>query len=62
MATLMLYQAEQLKLIAARLGHSTETMVLRRYGHLLPGMDRDAADRLARLLEPPLGEHGLDGS
>ena len=52
MATLMLYQGEQLKLVAARLGHANETMVLRRYGHLLPGMDRQAAERLGRLLTP----------
>jgi integrase len=32
----MLYQGEQLKLVAARLGHANETMVLRKYGHLLP--------------------------
>jgi integrase len=50
MATLMLYQGEQLKLVAARLGHANETMVLRKYGHLLPGMDRDAAERLGTLL------------
>ena len=36
MATLMLYQGEQLKLVAARLGHANEMMVLRKYGHLLP--------------------------
>ncbi|MBJ7598298.1 site-specific integrase [Candidatus Nephthysia bennettiae] len=54
MATLMLYQGEQLKLVAARLGHANETMVLRKYGHLLPGMDREAAERLGRLL----GSHG----
>jgi len=29
MATLMLYQGEQLKLVAGRLGHANETMVLR---------------------------------
>jgi integrase len=52
MATLMLYQGEQLKLVAARLGHANETMVLRKYGHLLPGMDRDAAERLGRLMRP----------
>jgi len=33
----MLYQGEQLKLAAARLGHVNGIMVLRRYGHLLPG-------------------------
>jgi len=61
MATLMLYQGEQLKLVAARLGHANETMVLRRYGHLLPGMDREAAERLGRLLAPEEAQLAHEG-
>jgi integrase len=50
MATLMLLRRESPKVVAARLGHANETLVLRTYGHLVPGMDRDAADRLAETL------------
>lgn len=50
MATLMLYLGESLKLVAARLGHSSETLVLTTYGHMLPGMDREATRRLSELL------------
>jgi len=45
-ATLVLDATHDLKLVAARLGHSNEVMVLRRYGHLLPGADKEAARRL----------------
>jgi hypothetical protein len=39
--------------VAARLGHANETLVLRTYGHLIPGQDQDAAHRLADTLRPP---------
>jgi integrase len=42
-ATLVLAETHDLKLVATRLGHSNEVMVLRRYGHLLPGADKEAA-------------------
>lgn len=42
---------KDLKLVATRLGHSNETMVLRVYGHLLPGTDREAARRLGELVK-----------
>jgi integrase len=50
MATLVLAETKNLKLVAARLGHANETLVLRRYGHLLPGADREAADRLGEVV------------
>lgn len=36
--------------IADRLGHTTTRLTLDRYGHLLPGMQEEAADRLDGLL------------
>lgn len=42
-ATLVLDETHDLKLVATRLGHSNEVMVLRRHGHLLPGADKEAA-------------------
>jgi len=50
MATLMLLRRESPKLVAARLGHAHETLVLRTYGHVIPGQDQEAADRLAQML------------
>ncbi len=42
---------EALRLVQERLGHSTPAFTLSVYGHVLPGMQRDAARRLeARLL------------
>ena len=35
-ATITLADSKDLKLVANRLGHSNENMVLRVYGHLLP--------------------------
>ena len=46
MATLILQQTKGIKLVAARLGHANEYLVLRRYGHLVPAeVDREAADQ-----------------
>lgn len=46
MASLLLYLGKSLKLIAARLGHSSETLVLTTYGHLQTADDREAAEAL----------------
>ena len=37
MATLVLHDTRDIQLVAARLGYANEYLVLRRYGHLLPG-------------------------
>lgn len=50
MASLMLLRRESPKLVAARLGHANEVLVLKTYGHLIPGQDQEAADRLAGTL------------
>ena len=55
MATLVLHETKDLKLVATRLGHSNEMLVLRTYGHLLPGVDREAADRLGEIVRRPAG-------
>ncbi|MBO0702328.1 MAG: hypothetical protein J2P38_05310 [Candidatus Dormibacteraeota bacterium] len=41
-----MYLGKSLKLIAARLGHSSETLVLTTYGHLQHADDREAAEAL----------------
>jgi integrase len=50
-ATLTLKDTKDVKLVAQRLGHANETMVLRVYGHVLPGADREAARRLGELVK-----------
>ncbi len=51
MATLVLHETKDLKLVATRLAQSNEMHVLRTYGHLLPGVDREAADRLGQVVK-----------
>jgi integrase len=51
MASLVLHETKDLKLVAARLGHASELLVLKTYGHLLPGVDREAADRLGEVVK-----------
>lgn len=46
MASLLLYLGKSPKLIASRLGHSSETLVLTTYGHRQPAEDREAAEAL----------------
>lgn len=61
MTGLLPYLGESLKLVASRLGQSSETLVQTTYGHLLPGQDRAAVDRLSGLLEDGTGlAHGKD--
>jgi len=38
-----------LKIVSARLGHHSETFTASVYQHALPGMDREAAGRIAAL-------------
>jgi integrase len=45
-ATALIALGEHMKVISSRLGHSSIQITMDRYGHLLPGMDRAAAERL----------------
>jgi integrase len=45
---LLIAQGEHPKLIADRLGHASPTVTMGIYGHLFPGLDEEAADRLDR--------------
>lgn len=47
---LVLHETKDLKFVAARLGHTGQFLVLKTYGHLLPGVDVAAADRLDDVL------------
>lgn len=46
MTTLGMSEGVSPKVLAERLGHSTVRLTQDRYGHVLPGMQRDAADQL----------------
>jgi integrase len=50
-ATQLLRAGVHFKLVSERLGHASVAITLDRYSHVLPGMDRTAADALARLYE-----------
>jgi integrase len=49
-ASLLLQQGTHIKVVSERLGHSNTQITLDTYSHLLPGMDREAADRLDKTL------------
>jgi integrase len=51
-ATLMLKHGVPLKVVSERLGHSTPAFTMAVYQHVLPGMQRDAANTFARLIAP----------
>lgn len=42
-----------LKQVSTRAGHSDIRVTLNRYAHLIPGSERNAADRLSAYLAPP---------
>jgi hypothetical protein len=50
-------------LVQERLGHHSAAFTLDVYGHLQPGLQREAAERVARLLdaEPPVADPVADG-
>jgi len=49
-ATLLLKAGENVKVVSERLGHSNISITLEIYSHVLPGMQRDAANRMEELL------------
>ena len=49
-ATLMLLQGVPVKVVQERLGHTQISLTLGTYAHVLPSMDKDAADKLDQLL------------
>src|SRR5581483_11526413 len=49
-ATLLLKAGVPLKVVSERLGHSTPAFTMTVYQHVLPGMQRDAADLFARMM------------
>ncbi len=56
-ATLLLREGVHPKVVQERLGHSTPAFTLHVYSHVLPGMQEEAAEKLAESL---LGRAGKD--
>ncbi len=50
MATLLLSQGINPKIVSERLGHSSIALTLDTYLHVLPTMQKDATDQIERLL------------
>ena len=51
-ASLLLAAGVPVKVVSERLGHTTIAMTMDVYGHLLPGMDADAAARFDQVINP----------
>ena len=49
-ATLLLLAGENVKVVSERLGHASITITLDTYSHVLPSMQKAAADKLQKLL------------
>lgn len=49
-ASLLLQAGVSIKVVSERLGHRTIALTMDTYAHVLPAMDRDAAERLGALL------------
>lgn len=59
-ATLLLIAEENPKVVAERLGHSTIVLTMDTYSHVIPSMQKNATDKLTRLLyEQPEKGHKL---
>jgi integrase len=50
-ATILLADRENVKVVSERLGHASVTVTLTVYAHVMPGNQRQAADRFAALIE-----------
>ena len=52
-ASLLLKAGVPIKVVSERLGHANPAFTMAVYRHVLPGMQRDAADTFARLMAEP---------
>jgi len=60
-ASLMLGQGVHPKVVQERLGHSQVSITLNIYSHVLPGLGREAVERLGASLENEEGDGGMAG-
>lgn len=59
-ATLLLQGGVAPKVASERLGHSTITLTMDTYSHVLPSMQREAASKVSSILRPAKGEPPTD--
>jgi hypothetical protein len=52
-ATIALCAGVPVKVISERLGHATPAFTLQQYAHVIPGMQAEAAQQVADLVDPP---------
>lgn len=57
-ATLLIAGGVHAKVASARLGHSQIGITMNLYGHVVPGLDRQAVDVFDRALDKPSGTKG----
>ena len=50
-ATHLLARGEELKMVSERLGHASPVVTMTVYAHVLPGRQRQAAERFAAAIE-----------
>lgn len=50
-ATIAIRAGVPVKVISERLGHETPAFTLKQYAHVIPGMQAEAANRIAEILE-----------
>jgi integrase len=50
-ATLLLTSREPVHVVSQRLGHASPVITMTVYAHVLPGSQREAADRFAALVQ-----------
>ena len=55
-ATLLIKEGVPVKVVSERLGHATTAFTIETYQHVLPGMQADAAQLFAGLIDPSTGE------
>ena len=61
-ATLMLRSGAHPKVVSERLGHATVSLTLDTYSHVLPDLQRDAAEALDGILPPAVRRRASEGS
>ena len=54
-ATLLIKEGTPVKVVSERLGHATTAFTIETYQHVLPGMQTQAANLFAQLIEPSTG-------
>ena len=59
-ATLLLKAGVPIKVVSERLGHATPGFTMATYQHVLPGMQAEAAQTFAELLEPSTGFYPVE--